>query len=419
MIGRSHRKAYCRWIMSGLLALEVALFLTFCAEAQQELDTASANLEKIRVAVDASELEIERIQGEFSNLLARRKEITDTIKRLKLDDQLLETKLQQVEQEHKVLIVRVQEAEERVAETQEKNNKRLRFMYIQRVLSSAPLELRMAKQGQLERVSAYARSVRHSDQERFMGLQRVAKELLFARKALDLSIFEALRLRDEIQVRRRDAELKQKELKLIAKEIVSRREQAQLSLKLLKREANELERVVISMTSESPEEASTDSDSQQGEERPKELIQPEDSVIINPRGLFGASGGLVAPVKGQVMQRFGKVQLASFKDVLFSKGVEFSTKQGGDVHAVLGGKIAYAGNLPGYDTVVIIDHGVRSYSLYGRLGSSLVNKGDTVTKDHVVGVTAAPDKRGRNFYFEVRKNGAPVDPEAVLHKLSR
>ncbi len=419
MIERSHRKAYCRWIMSGLLALEVALFLTFCAEAQQELDTASANLEKIRVAVDASELEIERIQGEFSNLLARRKEITDTIKRLKLDDQLLETKLQQVEQEHKVLIVRVQEAEERVAETQEKNNKRLRFMYMQRVLSSAPLELRIAKQGQLERVSAYARSVRQSDQERFMGLQRVAKELLFARKALDLSIFEALRLRDEIQVRRRDAELKQKELKLIAKEIVSRREQAQLSLKLLKREANELERVVISMTSESPDEASTDSDSQQGEERTKELIQPEGSVIINPRGLFGASGGLVAPVKGQVMQRFGKVQLASFKDVLFSKGVEFSTKQGGDVHAVLGGKIAYAGNLPGYDTVVIIDHGVRSYSLYGRLGSSLVNKGDIVTKDHVVGVTAAPDKRGRNFYFEVRKNGAPVDPEAVLPQLTR
>lgn len=419
MIERSHRKAYCRWIMSGLLALQVALFPTLCAEAQQELDTASANLEKIRVAVDASELEIERIQGEFANLIARRKEITDTIKRLKLDDQLLETKLQQVEQEHKVLLVRVQEAEERVAETQEKNNKRLRFMYIQRVLSSAPLELRIAKQGQLERVSAYARSVRHSDQERFMGLQRVAKELLLARKALDLSIFEARRLRDEIQVRRRDAELKQKELKLIAKEIVSRREQAQLSLKLLKREASELERVVISMTSESPDEASTDSDSQQGEEGTKELIQPEGSIIINPRGLFGASGGLAAPVKGQVMQRFGKVQLASFKDVLFSKGVEFSTKQGGDVHAVLGGKIAYAGNLPGYDTVVIIDHGVRSYSLYGRLGSSLVNKGDIVTKDHVVGVTAAPDKRGRNFYFEVRKNGAPVDPEAVLPQLSR
>ena len=419
MIGRSHRKAYCRWIMSGLLALQVALFLTFWAEAQQELDTASANLEKIRVAVDTSELEIERIQGEFANLLARRKEITDTIKRLKLDDQLLETKLQQVEQEHKVLLVRVQEAEERVAETQEKNNKRLRVMYIQMALSSAPLELRIAKQGQLERVSAYARSVRQSDQERFMGLQRVAKELLFARKALDLSIFEALRLRDEIQVRRRDAELKQKELKLIAKEIVSRREQAQLSLKLLKREASELERVVISMTSESPDEASTDSDSQQGEEGTKELIQPEGSIIVNPRGLFGASGGLAAPVKGQVMQRFGKVQLASFKDVLFSKGVEFSTKEGGDVHAVLGGKIAYAGNLPGYDTVVIIDHGVRSYSLYGRLGSSLVNKGDIVTKDHVVGVTAAPDKRGRNFYFEVRKNGAPVDPEAVLPQLTR
>jgi septal ring factor EnvC (AmiA/AmiB activator) len=37
-----------------------------------------------------------------------------------------------------------------------------------------------------------------------------------------------------------------------------------------------------------------------------------------------------------------------------------------------------------------------------------------VNRRDVVGVTAQADSKGRNFYFETRKNGAPVDPVSVL-----
>jgi septal ring factor EnvC (AmiA/AmiB activator) len=74
--------------------------------------------------------------------------------------------------------------------------------------------------------------------------------------------------------------------------------------------------------------------------------------------------------------------------------------------------------MPGYDTVVIIDHGERSYSLYGRLGKSHVKQGDLVQRRDVIGVTSAADSKGRNFYFETRKNGAPVDPGSVLSRAS-
>jgi septal ring factor EnvC (AmiA/AmiB activator) len=120
-----------------------------------------------------------------------------------------------------------------------------------------------------------------------------------------------------------------------------------------------------------------------------------------------------------VVQHFGKVKLASFKDVLFSKGIEFSATESEKVHAVMGGTVAFAGNLPGYDTVVIIDHGARSYSLYGRLGQSLVKKDQVVDQDEVVGTASVADKQGRNFYFEVRRAGKPVDPESVLPRVSR
>ena len=102
-----------------------------------------------------------------------------------------------------------------------------------------------------------------------------------------------------------------------------------------------------------------------------------------------------------------------------SKGVEFSSSPNSDVHVVLGGKVVFAGVMPGYDQVIVVEHGGRSYSLYGRLGGVVVKPGDVLEKDQKIATTSTPDEKGRNFYFEVRKNGVPVNPETVLTNLSR
>jgi lipoprotein NlpD len=119
------------------------------------------------------------------------------------------------------------------------------------------------------------------------------------------------------------------------------------------------------------------------------------------------------------VQKFGKVKVTDFADMIFSKGLEFATTVGTEVFVVLAGKVAYVGNLPGYETVVVVDHGSRSYSLYGRLGKSLVKAGELLGQDQAVGVTGEPDLKGRNFYFEVRKSGNPVDPEQILKRVTR
>jgi septal ring factor EnvC (AmiA/AmiB activator) len=105
--------------------------------------------------------------------------------------------------------------------------------------------------------------------------------------------------------------------------------------------------------------------------------------------------------------------------MVFSKGVDFSATSGSDVHAVLGGKVAFAGVMPGFEQVLVVEHGGRSYSLYGRLGGIGVKIGDPVQQDQVIATTSTPDPKGRNFYFEVRKNGNPVNPESVIRPISR
>lgn len=408
------------------LAATILISLSSAAQesqAQEDPAKASAKLDDIRVQVVAAEASLASLQKEFNELVAQRTQVTESLRRLKRDDQLLEEKLLQVEEERRRLAEDVSAAEVKVAAERERNAKRIRALYTEVALACPLMAIGASGQGQLERVAVYSRSVRESDQRRFEGLRRAAQELIAARESLEASIRQAQGLREEITIMRQDAERKQKELQKIAKELQARKESAQRSLALLKREAQELEAVIaaIAMGSEreekeDEEDRGEDTGSQEDEAAEQ---QRQGAPELDPRGLFSARGSLSAPVKGKVVQHFGKVKLASFKDVLFSKGVEFSTPENDEVHAVLAGLVAFSGTLPGYDTVVILDHGARSYSLYGRLGTSVVKKGETVGRDHVIGTTSAADKRGRNFYFEVRRGGTPVDPESILPRISR
>jgi septal ring factor EnvC (AmiA/AmiB activator) len=140
---------------------------------------------------------------------------------------------------------------------------------------------------------------------------------------------------------------------------------------------------------------------------------------LPPGGLFAKGIRLSAPVKGKVLQHFGKVKVTDFSDMIFSKGLEYAVAAGSSVYSVYPGKVAYVGMMPGYETVVVLEHGERSYSLYGRLGKSVVKIGDAISKDQAVGIVSDVDQKGRNFYFEVRKSGTPVDPKTVLTKTTR
>ena len=81
------------------------------------------------------------------------------------------------------------------------------------------------------------------------------------------------------------------------------------------------------------------------------------------------------------------------------------------------GKVMHVGRMPGYGTIIILDHGQRYYSLYGRLGKTLVGKGHVVEKGEIIAQTGEMDAKSRNFYFEIRRNGSPVNPQDYFKRL--
>jgi septal ring factor EnvC (AmiA/AmiB activator) len=119
-------------------------------------------------------------------------------------------------------------------------------------------------------------------------------------------------------------------------------------------------------------------------------------------------GDLPWPVNGQVMRRFSRGSA--------SNGIEIAAQEGADALAVHDGVVAFAGTFAGFGNLVILDHGSRTFSLYGDLLEIAVKKGARIERGHAVG-SIGPTPAGPNgLYFELRVDGQPVDPLQWLKK---
>ena len=93
-------------------------------------------------------------------------------------------------------------------------------------------------------------------------------------------------------------------------------------------------------------------------------------------------------------------------------GITISAEPNSPVKAVGPGEVVFASDFNTLKNLVILDHGNGYLTLYGNLHSLTVNPGKTIKKDAVIGKTygEAPNQEN-SLYFEIRKNGVPVDPK--------
>ena len=83
------------------------------------------------------------------------------------------------------------------------------------------------------------------------------------------------------------------------------------------------------------------------------------------------------------------------------------------------GTVAYAAPFAGFGTLVIVDHGDSSFTLYGHLQEAAVTVGGQVSRGSVVGRVGVSPAGAPGLYFEVRIDGRPVDPLEWLRRPSR
>ena len=124
-------------------------------------------------------------------------------------------------------------------------------------------------------------------------------------------------------------------------------------------------------------------------------------------------GGLGWPVSGSLVSAYG----GTLPDGRRSEGVLIAAAAGTTVKAVADGRVVFADWMNGYGLILIVDHGNGYMSLYAHNDALLRDAGDMVKRGDPLASVGNSGGQGRSaLYFELRRNGQPVDPGTWLKR---
>ncbi len=129
-------------------------------------------------------------------------------------------------------------------------------------------------------------------------------------------------------------------------------------------------------------------------------------------------GQLPSPLQGIVTQKFGLIKGQDHPYTLTHKGVFISASKGSPVKSVFGGKVSFVGELPGFGTTLIIDHGDHYYSVYSHAEDVKVSTGDEIEQEQLLAsVSDSSEDMHPGIYFEIRHFSEPYDPQQWMKGL--
>lgn len=147
----------------------------------------------------------------------------------------------------------------------------------------------------------------------------------------------------------------------------------------------------------------------------KELIDSleQRSRIFVPSGSFASlKGTLNWPSSGTLRSGFGVHKHKQFGSQVKTNGLEIVAMPGTPIKAIWQGKVVFAAPFKGYGNMLILDHGDKYYSLYANVAELKYRTGDIVKTQEII--ATAGFEGADNYYFEIRHQGAPLNPAQWL-----
>lgn len=131
-----------------------------------------------------------------------------------------------------------------------------------------------------------------------------------------------------------------------------------------------------------------------------------------------SSASYAWPIGGPalVSSTFGRERTSRFGTQIARNGIQIDGTDGQRVQAARDGTVAFADVFQGFGQLVIIEHGPRTFTLYGHLASMTVVRGDRVQQGQPVGTVGRTPTGESALYFELRIDGRPVDPVRWLKR---
>lgn len=122
-----------------------------------------------------------------------------------------------------------------------------------------------------------------------------------------------------------------------------------------------------------------------------------------------ARGSLSWPTKGKITRRFGSIRKPGNRRW---NGVTIDAREGQNIRSIYHGRVVFSGWLRGHGLLVVIEHNQHYLSIYAHNQTLLKEEGDWVSAAELIataGQSGGQDKSA--LYFEIRKDGNPLNPE--------
>jgi len=123
------------------------------------------------------------------------------------------------------------------------------------------------------------------------------------------------------------------------------------------------------------------------------------------------------PVKsGFISNKFGEHPHPIIKNIkVKNDGIDIQTSKSSQVHAIYDGKVSTVAFIPGMNNVVIINHG-EYYTLYAKLKNLKVQKGDIISEKQVIADLVTNNDGITQLQFQIWKNNIKLNPENWIIK---
>ena len=174
---------------------------------------------------------------------------------------------------------------------------------------------------------------------------------------------------------------------------------------------------------EDDEGADDDSNLSSGKADGKETADAKGTVgeAVTKNLNFSESQGLVRPVNGEVLMHYSmdaSIYFATLDQYKYNPAVMLSANEGDVVNVCADGKVVSIFEDAKIGNAVTLDLGNGYQATYGQLKDIQVTECSYVNRGETLASVAAPTKyfttEGTNLYFQLTKDGEPVNPEGLF-----
>ena len=252
----------------------------------------------------------------------------------------------------------------------------------------------------------YMRSILDNDKKIFAEYDQKIVELRKLKVELERDAAKKSRIKEGIAVKKLEIEQEKGKKAAYLVKVRQDRSSYEKSLKELQANAARLQTMMERLEALSRRKLSSRHEKSGSRLKPLAELPP-----VPDRGFATQKGRMSLPVRGEIVETYGKHKHPDFNSYTFSKGLLISAGAGSDIKAIYDGSVIFSDYFKGYGNMIIIDHGGGYFSLYAHAARILKKVGADVARNETVATVGDTDSsRGPMLYFEIRHQGKPVDP---------